>query len=1476
MALLSLASPAFSQSYQYNVFVKGFKGRAGTGDGAVVIDPNDPNGTNPASKPKLILSSSTIQFTDADTTSDGALVTTGVAASRLGVSASDSGTSASIQKFSTLTNVGTGPAVLTDFSSTSNFLISSDCPIQLEPQASCTIGASLQAATAGHKLDIVTIQAVGIPSLALSLEAHLDAGPVPNFVFSPAKLNFGLVVPGTPATLETTLTNSGTLAGSVTGLISSIPFDVSHNCPSTLAVSDSCTVSVSVGSGAKGEQQSSLIVPSTPRKAANLMLLAQVSAAPKYTVTPRYLSFTAKDTSDSKSAIITNTGNAEGPLPEIVSDADYNLRTDCGPTLAASAYCTVYANANKSSPGDHARTISLPLANQSSLSTLELRSKVDTPATEAKLEFLPPTLDFGTLNSGMSASLTASLTNSGALTAQLQSVGFASKSDFVTQTNDCGTTLEPGASCTVQVNYTAQRSNVSVKNLTVVEKNNTKTILDLVGSSLFAQVTAPSQVDFGLTRLTAGKVVRPVTISNTGTSAIQGLAVSQIEGPYSVEGGNCTTSLDAKNTCSLQVSYNASTSGIQEGTLVLVSSNGGTATVALLGQATTASLTATPNKLVFGETAVGNVSAIQSVALQNIGEDMAAIKGISVIEGASNFSQSSNCGTSLAGGSSCIMNVLYAPTSIDTAQGSIAIVANGLEPVMIDLAGVAFSQKLILSRNNVSFDAVRIGQSSAIVPVTLTNPSTMSAGLTGISVVAGAGIYSQANNCSTVLPSGESCVINVQVTPTATAVPEGSVVVASSFGNYTLKLTGSGVKPQGELSIGGDSGDGSNNGSGVGSGQAILFNDTPVGSTSPSRSVTFKNVGNGPLGITGISIVTAQGIFAQSNNCGNSLAAGSSCTITMVFTPTASGAAQGQLAIITPEGNYTLALKGSGLSSSGVWSATSSTTFGTLMPGATKQLGFSFINRGTGSLPVSVSLTGSPDVSLTANNCGVPGAPVTLTQGQYCAVMVQYKPSSAPSTLSGVSLVASSSQLATPVSLTLQGKASGYGLLNESSTSGIFGELVPTNSISRFYTIRNVAKVSDTLRSVAITGEGFTKGAGTTCVANKVMAANSTCRIEVVATAPMPSVEGKYAMAGQFEVVSVNDASASLALSGSYSKVDIELTWSQVSGDWSTYGPGLTTSVSYQLNNKTGKSMTLTETAAITLDSGFTLASNNCKTGTLIRADSSCTVTIRAALGTPLAAGDYSYVGSMVGKSPSGFAVEKTFGVSYTQDPYEVAFDVQDTNFGSYTTGLSSVNTSVVFRNTSKTSTVTVDSANIALSAESIINLNRNTVAQSCRNNGSANTVLPPGSTCVLPFVITLPKGLPAGAHTYPLDFTIGTKEGASASAHASFTFVQEEYTISGSSGDFGTVAKNGTAVKTITFTNTSLSTQVITGSVDGGDFTISVNNCSNRSVAPGGNCAMTVKAKAPAVAASTNYGTARATNTMGFVVEVPMTVSSR
>ncbi|HEY2434211.1 MAG TPA: LamG-like jellyroll fold domain-containing protein [Vicinamibacterales bacterium] len=82
------------------------------------------------------------------------------------------------------------------------------------------------------------------------------------------------------------------------------------------------------------------------------------------------------------------------------------------------------------------------------------------------------------------------------------------------------------------------------------------------------------------------------------------------------------------------------------------------------------------------------------------------------------------------------------------------------------------------------------------------------------------------------------------------------------------------------------------------SNSSIDFGQQAIGVPAPTSDLTVTNVGTAPLNFTAISTTGSQAAeFSRTTTCGTALAAGSSCSVTVTFTPAAAGARSGILTI---------------------------------------------------------------------------------------------------------------------------------------------------------------------------------------------------------------------------------------------------------------------------------------------------------------------------------------------------------------------------------------------------------------------------------------------------------------------------------------------------------------------------------------------------------------------------------------------------
>jgi hypothetical protein len=103
----------------------------------------------------------------------------------------------------------------------------------------------------------------------------------------------------------------------------------------------------------------------------------------------------------------------------------------------------------------------------------------------------------------------------------------------------------------------------------------------------------------------------------------------------------------------------------------------------------------------------------------------------------------------------------------------------------------------------------------------------------------------------------------------------------------------------------------------VASPASLTYSPQQVNTASPSQSVTLTEGINGPATLSSIATT---GDYSQTNNCPAALTAGHTCTINVVFTPTASGSRNGTLTIKSnlagsPTETAVVTLTGTGINS---------------------------------------------------------------------------------------------------------------------------------------------------------------------------------------------------------------------------------------------------------------------------------------------------------------------------------------------------------------------------------------------------------------------------------------------------------------------------------------------------------------------------------------------------------------------------------
>jgi len=447
-----------------------------------------------------------------------------------------------------------------------------------------------------------------------------------------------------------------------------------------------------------------------------------------------------------------------------------------------------------------------------------------------------------------------------------------------------------------------------------------------------------------------------------------------------------------------------------------------------------------PSSYAFGSQAVGSISLPGTVILSNPGGGTLTILSIAV---SGDFFQTNTCGSSLAAGSSCSINVSFTPTATGSRSGALTLTDNANPATQtVTLSGTGTAPAVSLSATSLTFSAQVVGASSSPQGITLSNTGSATLTISSISV---SGDFSQTNTCGSSLAAGAFCPISVTFKPTASGLRTGTLTITdnASPNTQTASLSGTGAGPGATLSP-----------------SSLTFGPQPVGTSSSPQTVTVKNTGTANLSIIGINI---SGDFSLSRTCGPPLAVGASCTISVTFKPSASGTRAGTLTVAdnaTPP-TQTASLTGTGGGPAVSLSVTSLTFTSQAVGSSSNPQTLTLTNTGSATLTLS-SVAVSGDFSQT-NTCGSSVAPAAA-----CSISVTFQPT-ASGTRTGTLTITDNANPTTQT-VSLAGTGTGGPVVSLSPASLTFpAQAVGSSSSSpQTLTLTNTGNSTLTISSISI------------------------------------------------------------------------------------------------------------------------------------------------------------------------------------------------------------------------------------------------------------------------------------------------------------------------------------------------------------------------------------------------------------------------
>ena len=527
-------------------------------------------------------------------------------------------------------------------------------------------------------------------------------------------------------------------------------------------------------------------------------------------------------------------------------------------------------------------------------------------------------------------------------------------------------------------------------------------------------------------------------------------------------------------------------------TAVLSISCGGGGTMATT-PISAAGFSVSPTTITFANQTVGTTSSAQTATLTNVGNAVLTISSIQVAgPNASDFSSTNTCSSSLAPSAQCTFSVTLTPSTTGARTASVVFTdnANG-SPQSVNLAGTGADAVVSLSPNSLRFDDQT--PASTAQSVSVNNTGTGALSIAHIALTAdNPSYFSESTTCGASVPAGGSCTISVAFTATSAGDHTGSVTIADNAAASPQLISLLGKRTSSSPAAGLSPG-------------SLTFGSEPVTAASAPLTVTLSNTGSAALGVTSIALAgTNASDFAQTNNCGSSVAAGANCTISVTFKPAATGTRTATVTVTDGAAGspQSVSLTGTGTAAAASLSPTSLTFGNEPVDMISSSQVVTLNNTGSAALSItSIAFTGADATDFTqVDACGA-----SVAAGGNCTIAILFTPAAIGTRVASLGITDNAS--GSPQTVPLSGAGTHDVILSwtDSTTSGAVGYNVyrGTTSGGESATPLNSSPINGTTYTDAIVQPGQTYYYVSRAVASNdvTQSANSN---EVSATVPSP------------------------------------------------------------------------------------------------------------------------------------------------------------------------------------------------------------------------------------------------------------------------------------------------------------------------------------------------------------------------------------
>jgi phospholipase C len=172
--------------------------------------------------------------------------------------------------------------------------------------------------------------------------------------------------------------------------------------------------------------------------------------------------------------------------------------------------------------------------------------------------------NFGNITLGSSATLPVTLTNEGTAVVAISSI--STNMDYAS-TNNCGLSVAPQASCTIQVTYRPSASDAGPGILTVTSSDPASPQrYHLVGQGIGVALS-PAMLPFGTQTVGSTSAPQTVTITNYDKAALTMGSITPSTDDFEVSANTCPATLGSGLSCTFQVEFSPDKPGVNSGSI---------------------------------------------------------------------------------------------------------------------------------------------------------------------------------------------------------------------------------------------------------------------------------------------------------------------------------------------------------------------------------------------------------------------------------------------------------------------------------------------------------------------------------------------------------------------------------------------------------------------------------------------------------------------------------------------------------------------------------------------------------------------------------------------------------------------------------------------------------------------------------------------------------------------------------------------